>query len=136
MLAQLEQGKAQFADARLQIVAVAMGQPKHNRQFCGTLAPSIMCVTHETTEPYMAYGLSQATMGQFASLNVAANGMKAAMEGHTVGVVYGDVKMMPGTFIVDVQGKVAWVHYSKDVSDHPSNEMILEAARQVVGTQA
>jgi hypothetical protein len=98
MLAQLEQGKAQFADASLQIVAVAMGQPKHNWQFCGSLASSIMCVTHETTEPYLAYGLTQGKIGQFASVQVAANGMKAAMQGHHGGVVYGDVRMMPGTF--------------------------------------
>ena len=136
MLAQLEQGKAQFAEANLQLVAVAMGQPKHNKQFCGSLAPSITCVTHETTEPYNAYGLSQGKMGQLASLNVAANGMKATLQGHQGGIVYGDVRMMPGTFVVDTQGKIAWAYYSKDVSDHPSNDLIVEAAQGLERTHA
>ncbi len=131
MLAQLEQGNEEFKAASLQMIAVAMGQPKHNQQFCGSLAPSLTCLTHETTEPYLTYGLNQGKLGQLASLNVVANGAKAAMQGHQGAMVYGDVRMMPGTFIVDRDGNIAWAYYSKDVSDHPSNEVILEAATQV-----
>lgn len=118
-----------FNAAELKVIAVAMGQPKHNQQFCGRLAPSLTCLTHETTEPYAAYGLSQAKFGQLASLKVAANGARAAMQGHQGSIVYGDVKMMPGTFLVDAHGMIAWTYYSRDVSDHPSNETIIEAAK-------
>jgi peroxiredoxin len=128
LLAQLEQGEQEFKDAGLQVVAVAMGEPKHNQQFCGKLAPSLRCLTDETTEPYSLYGLNQAGLGQIASLNVAKNGMQAALQGHQGGIVYGDVKMLPGTFVVDMQGKIAWAYYSKDVSDHPTNETIIKAA--------
>jgi peroxiredoxin len=118
-----------FRAVNLQVVAVAMGQPKHNQQFCGKLAPSLTCLTHETSEPYAVYGLSQGKFGQLASLNVVANGAKAGMQGHIGGVVYGDVRMMPGTFLVDTEGVIVWVHYSRDVSDHPSNVTIVEAAK-------
>jgi peroxiredoxin len=131
MLAQLEQAKAEFTAAGLQVVAVAMGQPKHAAQFCGSLAPSLRCLAHEDAAPYYAYGLSQANMGQLMGINVVKEGMEAATQGFVPGQVIGDPRMMPGTFIVDTQGIIVWRYYGKDVSDHPTNAELLRVGSSV-----
>jgi hypothetical protein len=39
----------------------------------------------------------------------------------------GDVRMLPGTFIVDRQGRVQFAHYSKHAGDHPEISTLLKA---------
>jgi hypothetical protein len=120
-----------LSNAGLQVVAVAMGQPKHAAHYCGKLAPSVACLSHETANPYFAYGLSQAGMKELMSFNVAKAGMDATREGFMPGQIIGDPRMMPGSFLVDKNGIVQWAYYGNDVSDHPSIVMILEQARRI-----
>ncbi len=118
-LSQLEQHKDVLSDAGIQVLVVAMGQPKHITRYCGRLAPSIDCVVHETTQPYDAYGLIQGSWKEFVSFDVLKAGVHAYFKGHTTGQMIGDPRMMPGSFIVDQQGKIAYSYYSEHVADHP-----------------
>lgn len=56
---------------------------------------------------------------------------KAISHGTVGGPIIGDARMMPGTFLIDASGKVAFTYYSKDISDHPDVEVILEAAAKI-----
>lgn len=106
-----------------------MGQPKHAERYCGSLAPSITCLTEETSAPYYAYGLARGGLKEFTSLNTAKTAFKLAQQGIRGGQVIGDPLMMPGNFIVDQQGIVRYAFYASEPSEHPQMADILGAAR-------
>lgn len=124
----MEQHNQELKKAGLQVVAVAMGEPKHSERYCKSIAPSVRCLVKKDTEAYKAYGLEQAGLRELLSLNVFTQGLKAATSGHTGGAPIGDVRMMPGTFLVDRQGIVRYTYYSADIADHPSFEELLKQA--------
>lgn len=130
-LSKLEARQAELTQAGLQVVALAMGQPKHAAHYCGRLAPSLRCLTQETSAPYIEYGLTQAGLGQFFTPTVLIKGLGAAAEGFVPKKVFGDIRMLPGSFLVDRAGVVRWAHYAQDVSDHPRIDAIIEASQGI-----
>jgi len=127
----LEQHKDTLHDAGLRITAVGLGEPKHAQRYCGKLAPSIDCLTQTTTEPYYAYGLRQATAKELLSVSLFTASARALVNGHRQGEATGDVKMLPGTFIVDREGTIIYTYYSSHAGDHPGIDDLVEAARQI-----
>ena len=96
-----------------------MGEPKHNERYCGSLAPHVTCLTSEDTRPYNAFGLQQGGASELMSLDTLKAGFRAARKGYVPGGAVGDTRMMPGTFLIDRQGRVAYAYYSKHAGDHP-----------------
>jgi hypothetical protein len=105
-----------------------MGQPKHAERYCGNLAPSMTCLTDETTLPYQAYGLQQGKLTELISPSVVAASVRALARGSSHGKTIGDAKMLPGTFIVDQQGIIRYTYYSKHAGDHPDIADLITAA--------
>jgi peroxiredoxin len=124
----LEQHKQELKDAGLQVIAVAMGEPKHLGRYCESISPSVRCLVKKDTEAYKAYGLEQAGVRELMSLNVFTKGLKAVTSGYAGGPPIGDVRMMPGTFLVDRQGILRYTYYSANIADHPSFEELLRQA--------
>ena len=110
------------------MVAVGLGKPKHAQLHCGRRAPSLTCFVDGEAKVYKQYGLEQSSLRQLLSPGLAAASVRAMADGHRQGQATGDVKMLPGTFVVDVHGRVQWAYYSAHAGDHPSIEAILEAA--------
>lgn len=113
------------------MISVAMGQPKHAERYCGKLAPSITCLTDETTRPYETYGLQQGKLTELISPAVVAASVRALSRGSSQGETIGDAKMLPGTFIIDRQGVVQYTYYSKHAGDHPRMEDLIAAANKL-----
>lgn len=132
-MAQLELNKDKLNAAGLQVIAVAMGEPKHVDRYCRRLAPSITCLTGDAggEAAYNAYGLREGSFQEIASLGVLKAGFRAMRKGYVGGQPVGNVKMMPGTFIVDTQGRIAYTFYSNHVGDHPTIDDVITAARQI-----
>jgi peroxiredoxin len=124
----LELHKDKLTTAGLQIVGVAMGQPKHAERYCGNLAPSMTCLTDETTLPYEIYGLQQGKLAELISPSVVAASVRALARGSSQGKTIGDAKMLPGTFIVDQQGIIQYTYYNQHAGDHPRIDDLIEAA--------
>lgn len=79
-------------------------------------------------EVYKQYGLEQSSLRQLLSPGLAAASVRAMSSGHAQGKATGDVKMLPGTFIVDTHGRVQWAYYSDHAGDHPDIEEIIRVA--------
>ena len=124
----MELHKDKLTNAKLQVVSVAMGEPKHAERYCGKLAPSIACLTNETTMPYETYGLQQGKLGELMSPAAVVASVRALARGNMQGEPIGDVKMLPGTFIVDKNGVTQYVYYSKHAGDHPKISDLIAAA--------
>jgi hypothetical protein len=118
-------------NAGLRLVAVAMGEPKHNERYCGSLAPSVTCLTSEGTEPYTTYGLQLGGAAELMSLDVLKAGARAARQGYLPGAPVGEGRMMPGTFLVNTDGRVVYAYYSKHAGDHPYLPALLREAEQM-----
>jgi hypothetical protein len=124
----LELHKDELANVEPQVVSVAMGEPKHAERYSGKLVPSIACLMNETTMPYQTYGLQQGTLGELISPAVVVASVKALARGGSQGEAIGDVKMLPGTFMVDKQGIIQYAYYSKHAGDHPKIADLIAAA--------
>jgi len=98
---------------------VALGEPKHAERYCGKLAPSIDCYCNQAADVYEAYGLQRAGVSSLLNPGMAKATVRAAARGHVQGKATGDVKMLPGTFIVDTQGIIRYAYYSSHAGDHP-----------------
>jgi len=95
-----------------------MGEPKHLNRYCGKLAPSLTCLVCEDEAAHRAYGLREGGLRELASLNVGKSAFRLVRNGVAGGVPSGNVRMMPGTFIVDTNGKIVHAHYNQDIADH------------------
>lgn len=117
----------------MQIIVVAMGEPKHIKRYCGRLAPNLTCLTGEQMgeAAYKAFGLREGTMREMASGDVLKAGFRAVMKGHLGGQPVGNVKMLPGTFIVDPQGQIAYAYYSQHAGDHPEISALKDVLQQL-----
>lgn len=121
MLKQVQQQAAELRAAGLHIAAVGIGEPKHAAHYRKLLAPAVDCLTDNgATTVYGLYGLRDGAAGAFLNLKVAARTIRALAAGNLIGAPSGNVRMLPGTFIVDTDGIVRYAHYSADVADHPA----------------
>jgi len=114
----------------MQVIAVAMGEPKHMKRYCGKLAPNITCLGQKDEQPYFTYGLKEGKLiGELASFDVLKAGMRAFQQGHVGGQIIGNPKMMPGTFIINPSGDITYTYYSQHAGDHPDIGTLLAQAQ-------
>lgn len=108
-----------------------MGQPKHAVRVCGSIAPHIDCLTNTTVEPYHAYGLHRGSIGALMGPSVILAGVRAVANGHMQSAPTGDVMMLPGTFIVDREGRIQYAYYSAHAGDHPTMADLVAKGQQI-----
>jgi thioredoxin-dependent peroxiredoxin len=125
----LELHKDDFARLELPVVAVALGQPKHARRFCGRLAPSVRCYCDQEAAVYATYGLEQSSTTSFLSPGLLKATARALAGGFKQGKATGDVRMLPGSFIVDGAGVVQYAYYNRHAGDHPDLARLLPKIR-------
>jgi peroxiredoxin len=124
-LAQLESHKDRIATAGLKLVAVAMGEPKHARRYCGKLTADITCLSNKMGEVYRAYGIGKAGWTDALNPDLIKASIRAAAAGHVQGQATGDVAMLGATFIVDTEGIIRYAHYNSHAGDHPDLDRLL-----------
>jgi peroxiredoxin len=122
----LEQHQAEIVQAGLKVVAIALGEPKHARRYCGRLAPSITCLCNQAADVYMAYGLRRVGVRQVLQPGLWAATARATLRGNVQGQATGDTTMLPGTFVVDRQGIIRYAYYSTHAGDHPDLTQLIE----------
>jgi peroxiredoxin len=129
----LEQHHHELTAAGLQVVSVALGEPKHAERYCGELAPSQTCLASTTNDPYYTWGLYQYTAKDMIvnGIKLLSATQKAKSAGHTQGKATGDVAMSTGTFIIDRQGVVRYAYYGAYAGDDPDIHLLLEAAQSL-----
>lgn len=130
----MELHKEEIEAAGLRVVAVGLGKPKHARHFGDRLAPSVACVTTDEPVLHQSFGIGRGGSLRMVSPDATLAGVRAVMRGHVQGKATGDVKQLPGTFIVDANGIVRFAHYSKYAGDHPDLQLLLKAWAKRAGS--
>lgn len=78
---------------------------------------------------YKAFGLKHLSALGLLSPAVTVKGLLAVSKGHGIGIPIGDVRQLPGVFIINIEGRIVYSHFSRDPSDHPAPDTILNALK-------
>lgn len=106
--------------------AVTMGSPEQASAFRQRLALPFPVLADPDRQAYRAFRLDLGSVAQIAGPRVWLRGIKAVFRGGA-GKPVGDVRQMPGAFVVDGEGAIRFAHYAKHSADYPSHEQIVQA---------
>ena len=123
----MRRNEAEFAAAGAQVLVVSQGTPEQAEQFCREHHSPFPCFADPERQAYKAFALKRGTFNQVLGPAVVLKGIGAASQGFFTGRPVGDVMQLAGTFVIDTEGTVRLAHYNRDVTDHPSNQMLLDA---------
>ena len=98
---------------------VHMGTPAEGDAFFDRFDPAARAIADPTARLYAAFGLGRGGWRQLASPEDWACGVRASRKGHRVGRPIGDPRRMPGFFVVEPSGRIAWSHAPRHAGDHP-----------------
>ena len=128
-MAQLRLKKQNFDQAGAQVMLVGMGTPEESSAFEMKFDIPFSLISDPKRQLYQAFGLKQVSALELLSPSVAFKGFLAMTKGHTIGIPIGDVRQLPGVFIINTDGRIVYSHFASDPSDHPDPDAILEALK-------
>lgn len=82
-------------------------------------APKPVAIADNTLEFYRAFGIHRGSVGELLGLRSLAAAMRALFKGNINGKPAGDVRVMPGVFVVTGDGRIAWAYRGAHAGDHP-----------------
>lgn len=95
--------------------------------------PGARAVSDPEKQFYRAFGLHQGSFNQLLGPRVVWAAAKSALKGNAPGRAQGDVRTMPGMFLVR-DGKFLWQHDFSFSGDHPDLEVVAGVAAQHAGS--
>ena len=126
-MAQLRSQKKRFDESGARLLLVGMGTPQESAAFAAKYDVPFPIVADSKRRLYRAFALGRMRPWGFLSPVVALKGVSAMAQGHLLGLPQGDPRQLPGVFIIDTDGTIIFQHYSRDPSDHPTPDAILNA---------
>jgi peroxiredoxin len=129
---QLRDDRERFEEAGASVVLVGQGSPARAARFCDEKDVPFTCLADPKREAYLTYGLKIGTPKQFTGPQMLRRYVKANLRKETrQGHIHGDVRQMPGTFVIDTGGVVRYAHRNRDSADNPPNNAILQALAEL-----
>ncbi|MBN2476828.1 MAG: redoxin domain-containing protein [Pirellulales bacterium] len=107
-----------------ELLLVTMGTPQQAAMFRDKFQFEATFLADAQRQAYRAFGLERGTMGQVLGPRVWLGLLKGMARGG-VGKPIGDVRQMPGAFVVDRQGIVRYTHYPSHQAEAPSYQEIV-----------
>jgi peroxiredoxin len=128
-VAQLRRHADQFERYGARVVLVGLGSVAETAAFKSRFDVPFAMIADPEKQLFSAFGLKRASTGSLFSMGMAVKGLTALAKGHGPGMPSGDVRQLPGVFIIDTDGSVRFSHYAADPSDHPSADALLDVLR-------
>jgi len=123
----LRRNKNSFDKAGARVVLVGMGTPSESTKFAEKFRVSFPIVTDPQRKLYRRFELKQMSTLGFFSPSLALKGVSAIAGGHSLGMPQGDVRQLPGVFIINTAGEIVYSHFSSNPADHPDAKTIIAA---------
>jgi peroxiredoxin len=124
-VAQLRQKEDQFQRLGARVVLVGLGTPQETAAFKDQFKVPFAMIADPHKRLFRAFHLKQASLGGLLSVGMAVKGLSTMAKGHGVGIPKGDVRQLPGVFIIDSGGRIRFSHFARDPADHPDPEALL-----------
>lgn len=116
-----------FEQAGGRIVLVGMGTPEESTAFVKNAGVTFAMISDPKRQLYKAFGLGMAGSLELLSPSLAFKALATMAQGHGIGLPIGDIRQLPGAFIINTRGQIVYSHVAKDAADHPAPETILSA---------
>jgi peroxiredoxin len=130
-VAQLRQKIPEFEQAGGRIVLVGMGTPEESAAFIKKAGVNFAMISDPKRQLYQAFGLGMAGSLELLSPSLAFKALATMAQGHGLGLPVGDIRQLPGAFIINPGGQIVYSHVAKDAADHPDTETILRALQAI-----
>lgn len=130
-MAQLRQRKDAFEEQGAQVVLVGLGSIEETAEFKARFEVPFPMIADPERRLFEAFRLKRASAGSLLSAGMVVKGLKAIAGGHGMGIPRGDVRQLPGVFIIDPEGRIRFGHHAEGPADHPRPEALLEALRDI-----
>ena len=123
----MRRNKKNIEKAGAQVVLVGMGTPSESAEFAAKFNVPFPIVADPGKKLYRKFELKQMSTLGFFSPSVALKGVAAIVGGNGIGRPQGDVRQLPGVFIINTAGQIVFSHFSGNPADHPDATTILAA---------
>lgn len=114
-----------FAAEGVNIAAIGQGTPQDARRFREKLDLPFPVLSDTDRSAYAAYGLMDGTVEQIYSPTPGLRMANAIMHGHLPHRTIGSVRQLPGTFVIDRNGRIRIAHPGFHAADVPDVAMLL-----------
>lgn len=125
----MDEAREEIRAAGGDVVAVFQYRAQPTRNFCRQRGVDLDCFGDPEREAYHQVGLERGSLGQYVGPRVMPGLLKSIARGNLPGVPKGDTALMPGTFVVGPDGRVAFAHYNATSPDNPPMAAVLDALR-------
>ena len=123
----MRRNKQSFEKAGAQVVLVGMGTPSESVEFAAKFKVPFPMVADPEKKLYRKFELKRMSTLGFLSPSLTLKGVAAIVGGHGIGMPQGDVRQLPGVFIIDTAGEIVFSHFSSNPADHPDAKTIIDA---------
>ena len=119
--------KSRFDQAGAQVVLVGMGTPEQSAAFGKRFDVPFPILSDPRKKLFRAFELKRMSALGFLSPAMTLKGVAAMAQGHGIGLPQGDIRQLPGLFVINTAGQIVYSHYAADPADQPNVETILNA---------
>ena len=116
----------QFERLGARVVLVGLGTPEDTAAFKAQFHVPFPMIADPEKRLFKAFQLKRATPKALLSVGMVLRGLSAMARGHGMGVPKGDVRQLPGVFIIDTDGHIRFSHYARGPADHPPAKDLLQ----------
>jgi peroxiredoxin len=131
---QLRRRENDFQQHGAQVVLVGLGTPEQTAAFKDRFDIPFPMIADPQKALYKAFHLKQASAGAMLSPGMALKGVSAMLRGYGIGMPSGDVRQLPGVFIIDTDGVVRYHYFAEGPADHPSPDVLLDKIQTDLAT--
>ena len=110
------------------VVLVHQGTVEDGHAFFLKRWPEAGAIADPDLAHYTAFGLGEGRLGEVIGPRALLASMRAIFRGHFVGKPVGNVKVMPGAFLV-LDGRIRWKHDYRHSGERPDWAVATAAAR-------
>jgi peroxiredoxin len=129
-LIRMGRAAGEFDAAGAEVIAVFQYSAEATRDFCASRKVPFECLGDPLREAYGEVSLGRAKRKQVLSLKIARRYVTALGVGAVgAGAKGGDMAQLPGTFVIDREGRVVLAHYAESSADNPPVATVLAAVR-------
>ena len=111
------------------VVLVGLGSVEQTAAFKERFDVPFPMIADPEKQLFEAFRLKQASAGALLSAKMVFRGVRAMAKGYGIGVPKGDVRQLPGVFIIDTDGRILFSHHASGPADHPRPNTLLAALR-------
>ena len=106
-----------------------MGTPAESNAFAAKYDVPFPIVSDPGKKMYRTFDLKRMAPWGFLAPEVVLKGVSAMARGHHMGLPQGDVRQLPGVFVINTAGEIVFSHYAADAADHPAVAVILDVVK-------